>query len=261
MSLIKYNLNDHMVEYDNGEFEVCYCLGNDYLHYIGNGKNIHNPKGNTSCYAMFHNFKGTSLDLSNFNTHNITNMGSMFANCSNLESLNLENFDTHNVTDMSYMFSYCYNLKHLSLSKFNTSNVISMKSMFYNCENLKSLNTSRFNTKKVENMCCMFEYCTSLKILNLSNFKTNNVTKLREMFFNCHELKELDLSSFNIYDGIYLSEFDNMFYGCSSLETLKVSSDCLQFFSDYKKALFEECGNVNIILVSKLDKAIEELFY
>ena len=206
MSLIKYNLNDHMVEYDNGEFEVCYCLGNDYLHYIGNGKNIHNPKGNTSCYAMFHNFKGTSLDLSNFNTHNITNMGSMFANCSNLESLNLENFDTHNVTDMSYMFSYCYNLKHLSLSKFNTSNVMYMERMFRKCENLK----------------------------------------------------ELDISSFCINDTKML---DDIFWDCKSLDTLKVSSDCLQFFLAHKKFLLGNCGNVNIIPVSKLDKAIEELFY
>ena len=232
MSLIKYNLNDHMVEYDNGEFEVCYCLGNDYLHYIGNGKNIHNPKGNTSCYAMFHNFKGTSLDLLNFNTHNITNMGSMFANCSNLESLYLENFDTHNVTGMSYMFSYCYNLKHLSLSKFKTSNVISMKSMFYNCENLKLLNISQLNTENVLNMEGMFNKCKNLTELDISSFHFNDTTRLNDMF-----------------------------WGCKNLETLKVDSDFFQYISNHKYSLFKTCNGATIIPMSKLDKAVESLFY
>lgn len=231
MSLIKYNLNDHMVEYDNGEFEVCYCLGNDYLHYIGNGKNIHNPKGNTSCYAMFHDFKGTSLDLSNFNTHNITNMGSMFANCSNLESLYLENFDTHNVTDMSYMFSYCYNLKHLSLSKFKTNNVISMKYMFYNCKNLKLLNISQLNTESVIDMEAMFGKCENLKELDISSFYIDNTTELSDMFWYCKRL-----------------------------EKLKVNSDCLQFFS-INRILLESGNRVSIISMSKLDKAVENLFY
>ena len=36
---------------------------------------------------------------------NITNMNGMFFKCSSLSSLNLSNFNTNNVTDMSYMFS------------------------------------------------------------------------------------------------------------------------------------------------------------
>ena len=34
-----------------------------------------------------------SIDLSNFNTNNITNMSSMFSGCSSLTSLNLSNFN------------------------------------------------------------------------------------------------------------------------------------------------------------------------
>ena len=47
----------------------------------------------------------TSLNLSNFNTNNVTNMNHMFQYCSSLTSLNLSNFNTNNVTDMSWMFS------------------------------------------------------------------------------------------------------------------------------------------------------------
>ena len=41
-----------------------------------------------------------NIDLSNFNTNNVTNMRSMFCGCSSLNSINLSNFNTNNVTDM-----------------------------------------------------------------------------------------------------------------------------------------------------------------
>ena len=37
-------------------------------------------------------------------------MRSMFYNCNSLTSLDLSNFNTQNVTDMSYMFSNCNSL-------------------------------------------------------------------------------------------------------------------------------------------------------
>ena len=47
------------------------------------------------------------LNLSNFNTNNVTNMSDMFSGCSSLKELNLSNFNTKNVIDMSRMFSEC----------------------------------------------------------------------------------------------------------------------------------------------------------
>ena len=49
------------------------------------------------------------FNLSNFNTQNVTNMSSMFDECSSLKKLNLTRFKANNVTDMMYMFSYCSN--------------------------------------------------------------------------------------------------------------------------------------------------------
>ena len=71
MALVKYNLNGNTIEYDDSEFEILTNGHNKekYLHYIGNGKNITNPKGNTSCYAMFQYYEGAELDLTNFDTH------------------------------------------------------------------------------------------------------------------------------------------------------------------------------------------------
>ena len=47
------------------------------------------------------------LNISNFNTNNVTKMGCMFRGCSSLKELNLSNFNTNNVTNMNYMFEGC----------------------------------------------------------------------------------------------------------------------------------------------------------
>ena len=65
-------------------------------------------------------------------------MDSMFSECSSLTSLNLSNFNTNNVTNMEGMFNKCSSLTSLNLSNFNTNNVINMNYMFYclnkNCD-------------------------------------------------------------------------------------------------------------------------------
>ena len=53
-------------------------------------------------------------------------MNGMFYGCWKLKSLDLSNFNTKNVTDMSYMFDFCSNLTTLNLDNFNTSKVTDM---------------------------------------------------------------------------------------------------------------------------------------
>ena len=74
------------------------------------------------------------LNLSNFNTDNVTDMNSMFKFCSSLKELNLNNFNTNKVTEMSYMFFHCESLKELNIN-FNNNNATIMKRMFYGCTN------------------------------------------------------------------------------------------------------------------------------
>ena len=62
-------------------------------------------------------------------------MSYLFNQCGSLTSLNLSNFNTKNVTDMSFMFFGCGMLEHLIINpkKFILDNVIDMKYMFYEC--------------------------------------------------------------------------------------------------------------------------------
>ena len=66
-------------------------------------------------------------------------MSRMFSSCSSLTSLDVSSFNTSNVTDMSYMFSNCSALTSLDLSNFNTSKVTTMNYLFNGCLNLKSI--------------------------------------------------------------------------------------------------------------------------
>ncbi len=65
-------------------------------------------------------------------------MCGMFRGCSSLSNLNLSNFNTQNVTNMSYMFYECSSLSNLDLSNFKTQNVTDMSEMFNGCSSLKN---------------------------------------------------------------------------------------------------------------------------
>ena len=75
-------------------------------------------------------------------------MSEMFFYCKNLFKLNLSSFNTINVTDMSYMFSLCFNLSELNLSSFNTINVTNMNWMFDGCNNLNKVIINKLHIKK-----------------------------------------------------------------------------------------------------------------
>ena len=46
-------------------------------------------------------------------------MSYMFNSCKNLSELNLSSFNTNNVSEMSYMFNSCKNLNLLKINKLN----------------------------------------------------------------------------------------------------------------------------------------------
>ena len=164
----------------------------------------------------------------------------MFQLCSNLTSLDVSNFNTENVTDMDLMFSGCSGLTSLDVSNFNTKKVTNMRGVFNECSNLTSLDISNFDTQSVTNMKGMFFQCYSLTSLDVSNFDTRNVTDMFGMFFNCNILTSLDLSNFDTQN---VADMRYMFTSCVNLATIYASdkfvttacSEDGEMFSDCKK--------------------------
>lgn len=203
----------------------------------------------TDTTAMFRScHKIESLDLSTFNTSEVTNMYSMFYGCVSLTSLNLSSFNTSKVTNMNGMFRECSSLTSIDLSNFNTSNVTIMSSMFETCSVLTSLNLSNFNTSKVTNMNDMFDGCKALTSLNLSSFNTSKVTNMNSMFVNCSSLTSLDLSHF---DTSSLTDIAYMFVKCSSLTSLNLSSFDASNVTNMTNT-FYECNSLMSLNLSNL---------
>ena len=165
---------------------------------------------------MFYNCnKLTSLDLTSFNTAEVTKMDYMFRSCTDLTSLDLSNFNTAKVTDMTNMFYGCNALTSLDLTSFNTAEVTNMSNMFRLCLALTSLDLTNFNTAKVEDMSYMFKSCSALTSLDLSSFNTAEVTNMTQMFYNSPALTTIYASD-NFVTGQVTNNVE-MFSGCDKL--------------------------------------------
>ena len=193
-----------------------------------------------------------SLDVSHFDTSQVTDMLGMlgmFNNCERLASLDVSHFDTSQVTDMSGMFAKCKSLASLDVSHFDTSQVTSMDSMFYKCESLASLDVSHFDTSQVTDMHSMFADCESLASLDVSHFDTSQVTRMESMFAYCESLASLDVSHF---DTSQVTDMPCMFASCGRLVSLDVSHFDTSQVTDMSY-MFHECNGLKILDISNFD--------
>ena len=121
--------------------------------YIGaKGKVIANEDSSNIFYD-FRGVKEINFD-NNYDTSNAIDMSRMFLNCTSLTELDLTSFDTSNVTSMYAMFCMwdtninyfpTNNLLNITFGpNFNTSNVTDMQSMFAGLSELKELDVSNF---------------------------------------------------------------------------------------------------------------------
>lgn len=169
-------------------YKMFFNSGSDVRKVVSKNKNV------TDVSWMFYNVNTPSLDLTQFDTSNITNMGYMFSGIKATTIAGLEKFNTSNVTDMQSMF-YASTISTLDLRNFDTSKVTVMSNMF-NGSKATSINLSSFDTSNVTLMMSMFAGIQATKIEGLEKFNTSKVTNMMSMFSNS-QLTELDLSSFD----------------------------------------------------------------
>ena len=192
-----------------------FIFGNDNnykftgINYL-NEVTINGNKQDTITYNYYFNQTDNFVEL--IWDKNINNCSCMFFRCSNINEINLSNFETSQVTDMHYMFHHCSSLTLLDLSNLNTSQVKDMKSMFIECSSLISLDLSNFDTSQVTDMQNMFNGCSSLTSLNLSNFNTSKVSLIQSMFNGCINLEYINMKNFDESKlGNYIESHQYMF--------------------------------------------------
>ena len=133
--------------------------------------------------AMFSGSKALKLDVSNFNTKNVTVMSHMFSGLNQIKELDVSNFNTCKVTHMVSMFKRMSSLTELDVSNFYTGNVTDMSGMFFGLKLITKLDLSKFNTSKVINTSDMFLNMSSLEYLDLRNAEFSQVTEYINMFY------------------------------------------------------------------------------
>ena len=148
----------------------------------------------TNMSSMFSNSSVTKLDLSSFNTSSVTDMSRMFVGIE-IDELNLSNFDMKSVKNMSYMFNDV-TIKTLNLSNADTRNVDDMSGMFLESDIESMIGFEKLNTSKVTNMEAMFAYFDT-KLIDVSNFDTSNVEAMNGMFANSTATEIKGLEKFN----------------------------------------------------------------
>ena len=164
-------------------------------------------------FNYFYNFKSKGKYRIIYSFKNYLNKTCyMFSFCSFLSNIDLSHFNTDNITDMSKMFLGCSSLTNINLSNCNAEKVIDMSFMFLGCSSLANIDLSNFKTKNVVNMMYMFSGCSSLTNIDLSHFITDNVITISYMFFKCSSLTYINLPDFNDVD------LEFMFFGCLSLK-------------------------------------------
>ena len=135
---------------------------------------------------------------------------------SKLEILDVSTWDTGNVTSLHGTFYNCYSLPGVDVSKWDTSKVTTTWQMFQNCFNVTSLDLTGWNTSRTKNTANMFFNCRSLTELDLSSFNVKNVTKAVGMFNGCGNLITIYVAADAGWDALATSQAAEVMFASST---------------------------------------------
>lgn len=197
----------------------------------------------TNISDMFNGCKSlTSLDLSGWDTSNITRMNNLFKN-SGIKIIDISNWDLSKL-DLDYGFkdvfigSQCETIKLPNMNfrknvKYNfgklsylksfyapelvNTNITIVDDMFYNDKKLNYVDMHDWDFSNVTYMRSMFGNCIELTTIDTSNWNVSKVTNMYNMFVNCSSLTSLDLSNWDVSN---VTSMNDMFRGCTELKTL-----------------------------------------
>lgn len=151
----------------------------------------------------------------------VTCIGSLFSNRSKLSeliSVDISEFDTSAVTNIGYLFSEQHKLRSIKLG--DLSSVTIAYSAFFGCHSLTDIDFGDKGMPMLKNLEDMFAECRSIKKLDLSNFKNLLAPYLNNMFFDCHSLEELRIPKLVVGHDI-----KRMFRKCSALKKIEMPKD------------------------------------
>ena len=159
---------------------------------------VESPDQLLSIIRERHNNNKSFLDLTDLDISELDNLSYIFYG-SNMEVVDISGWDTSNVTTMENMFCFCDKLKNIiGIENLDVSKLENADSMFSQCENLVELVLTNWNPILLKTAWNMFSYCSNLKnIKNIENWQLPNINDVSYMFYNCAKL-DIDLSNWDL---------------------------------------------------------------
>ena len=226
------------------------------------------------CYYL------TSIDLSKFDTSNVTNMSCMFGSCRGLTSIDLSGFDTSNVRDMDGIFVDCNSLVEITLGtnwkfvgdknclptsswrKKGTGEEIDPLWQKYNGETMAGTYEC-ISVILYENGELHFQYGAEPKsksdgkVLSRASVADEGEIKLTldwKFYVKCVKADET----------IHFKSMKKMFYNCFNLESVDFTNCDTSQVTDMS-SMFESCRSTRNIALKGLDttnvKNMSRMFY
>ena len=139
------------------------------------------------------------IDLTDIDISELDDLLGVFFKLYNMEYVDISGWDTSNVTTMADMFYYCTKLKKIiGIENLDVSKLRCANSMFYGCENLIELDLTNWNPISLQRAWSMFDDCSNLKIIkNIENWQLPNIMDVSSMFYDCTKL-DVDLSNWDL---------------------------------------------------------------
>jgi len=179
--------------------------------------------------------QASSIDVSSWDTDNVTNMFGMFAYAPVTEIKGLSSLEMNKVENMAGMFAYS-SFEEIDLSNKDLSNVQNMMMMFAGSQ-AKTLNMSNVDARNVTNIANMFTYldfesgelvapCT-IETINMGGANFSSVTDMSRMFGGCQSktINVTDMDTSNVIDmGAMFADFNGLEKEIIGLNTLNTSN-------------------------------------
>ena len=236
------------------------------------------PKNETSLkYLFYGNTNLININVSNWDTSNITIAHGVFAGCSNLNSLDLSSWDTSNIVSFYNFLGGCESLQSIDISHFNTTSTTNTSWMFTNCKQCKEIDVSCLSSAKITEMKGMFIGCSSLTHIDISMFDTSKLLNIEDLLSYCGYLDYVDISHLDLShvvnitrlftssyideircDGLQLPNIDMSNIGLNSSKKLTVDNivGLLNSLPQSDKGYSFQIGSDNIAKLSDEQKAI-----
>jgi surface protein len=138
----------------------------------------------TSLGYAFRNASLNNIDISSWDTSNVSNFSGLFSNAT-LRDINVTGWDTTSAEKFSFIFANA-NITNIDMSSWNTSAVTQMNNAFQNAR-LTNCDVSGWDSSNVYNIASMF-YGNSTNGVDFEQIKTwsnfSNVTDAGNLFYS-----------------------------------------------------------------------------